>query len=124
MKDSLQAGLSTEQTYTVSPEMGVKHLGDAGGVLSTPSMIGLIEQTCLQAMMPHLDGGEQSVGTMVHIWHRAPAKTGDEVTIRCKMIERDRRKCVFEVEVDAGDVRVGDGTHERFVVDLSKFKQT
>ena len=123
MKESLQAGVSTEQTYTVTLEMGVKHLGDAGGVLSTPSMIGLIEQTCLQAMTPHLDGGEQSVGTMVHIWHRAPAKTGEEVTIRCKMIERDRRKCVFEVEVDAGEVRVGDGTHERFVVDLSKFKE-
>jgi fluoroacetyl-CoA thioesterase len=102
--------------------MGVKHMGDAGGVLSTPSMIGLMEQTCLEAMTPHLDPGEQSVGTMVHVWHRAAAKTGDPVTIRCKLLERDRRRCLLEVQVDSGDKRIGDGTHERFVVDMARFK--
>ena len=122
MKETLQPGISIEKTYTVTPEMGVKHLGDSGRVLSTPSMIGLIEMTCLEAMNPHLDAGEQSVGTMVHVWHRAAAKTGDQVVCRCRMTGRDRRKCEFEIEVDAGDRRIGDGTHERFVVDLDKFK--
>ena len=123
MKSTLAVGISHEKTFTVTPEMGVKHLGGAGGVLSTPSMIGLIEQTCLEGMTPHMEPGEQSVGTMVHVWHRAPAKTGDTVTCRCKMIEQDRRKCLFEVQVDLGDLRIGDGTHERFVVILEKFQQ-
>ena len=122
MQESLAAGISHEKTVTVTPEMGVPHLGDAGNVLSTPSMVQFIEMTCLEAMTPHMDEREQSVGTMVHVWHRAAARTGEAVTCRCKLIERDRRRCLFEVEVDAGDVRIGDGTHERFVVDLDKFK--
>jgi predicted thioesterase len=123
MKESLKPGLTGEMRFTVTPQMGVKHLGDAGGVLSTPSMIGIMEQTCLEAMAPHLDSGEGSVGTMVHIWHRAAAKTGEHVVCRCTLLERDRRRCTFEVQVDAGDRRIGDGTHERFVVDLTRFKQ-
>jgi predicted thioesterase len=123
MKDSLKPGLTGEKHVTVTREMGVAHLGDAGAVLSTPSMIQIMEQTCHEAMLPHLDAGEGSVGTMVHVWHRAAAKSGEEVVSRCKLIERDRRRVVLEVQVDAGDRRIGDGTHERFVVDLSRFKQ-
>lgn len=122
MKDSLAAGLVHEMTVTVTPEMAISHLGEGGAVFSTPAMIGVMEQTCLEGMTPHMDEGEQSVGTMVHVWHRAAVKTGEQVTCRVKMIGRDRRKCTFEVQVDHGDVRVGDGTHERFVVDMAKFK--
>ena len=121
MKDSLAVGLSNEKTLTTTPEMGVSHVGEGAGVLSTPSMIGIIEQTCLQGLLPHLDDKEQSVGTMVHVWHRAAVKIGEEVTCRVKLIEQDRRKLLFEVEVTAGDVKVGDGTHERFVINLDKF---
>ena len=122
MKASFGVGLAHEITTTVTPEMGVSHLGDGPGVFSTPAMIGLMEQTCLTGMVPHLDEGEQSVGTMVHVWHRAAVKIGEEVTCRVKMIEQDRRKCLFEVQVDCGDTRVGDGTHERFVINVEKFK--
>jgi predicted thioesterase len=122
MKGSLAPGLNGEKTYTVTADMGVKHLGDAGGVLSTPSMIQLMEMTCHETMTPHLDAGEGSVGTMVHVWHRAAAKTGEQVVVKCALKERDRRKVLLEVSVDCGDRRIGDGTHERFVVDLSRFK--
>jgi len=103
--------------------MGVKHLGEAGNVLSTPSMIQLMEMTCHEALAPYLDAGEGSVGTMVHVWHRAAAKTGEAVIVRCTLKERDRRKVLLEVSVDCGARRIGDGTHERFIVDLSRFKQ-
>ena len=123
MKESLKPGLTGEKRVTVTREMGVAHLGEAGGVLSTPAMIQIMEQTCHETMLAHLDAGEGSVGTMVHIWHRAAAKAGEEVVSRSKLIERDRRRVLLEVQVDAGDRRIGDGTHERFVVDLSRFKQ-
>ena len=123
MKESLKPGLTGEKRVTVTPEMGVQHLGDAGNVLSTPSMIQIMEVTSHETMTPHLDEGEGSVGTMVHVWHRAAAKTGEEVVCRCKILERDRRKVLLEVSVDCGDRRIGDGTHERFIVDLSRFKQ-
>ncbi len=123
MKASLAVGLENEKTVTTTTQMGVAHLGEGPGVLSTPSMIGLMEQTCLEGVKPHLDDNEQTVGTMVHIWHRAAIPTGEEVTIRCKLIEQDRRKLLFEVEVTGDGKVIGDGTHERFVINLDKFKQ-
>lgn len=121
MKDTLTVGITNEKKITTTPEMGVSHVGDGPGVLSTPSMIGLMEQTCLEGLLPHLDDNEQSVGTMVHVWHRAAVKIGEPITCRCKLIERDRRKLLYEVEVTAGEQKVGDGTHERFIIDLKKF---
>ncbi|HEX9841779.1 MAG TPA: thioesterase family protein [bacterium] len=121
MKDSLAPGIAHSKTVTTTPAMGVAHLGPGPGVLSTPSMIGLFEQTCLEATKPHLDATEQTVGTMVHIWHRAAVPIGKDVRIDCKLLERDRRKLLFEVKCTHGDEVIGDGTHERFVIDLSKF---
>ena len=123
MKESLGAGISADVTITTTPDMGVSHLGEGKGVLSTPSMIGLMEQTAMQSILPHLDENEHSVGTMVHVWHRAAVNIGEPVQCRTRLIERDRRKLLFEVEVSSGDVKVGDGTHERFVIDLTKFNQ-
>ncbi len=123
MKDSLAVGISNEKQVAISPQMGVSHLGEGPGVLSTPSMIGLIEQTSLESVSPHLDDNEQTVGTMVHIWHRSAVSIGEEVKIESNLIEQDRRKLLFEVRVTHGDQVVGDGTHERFVIDLNKFKK-
>jgi predicted thioesterase len=59
---------------------------------------------------------------MVHIWHRAAVKIGEPVQVFAKLLERDRRKLLFGVKVTWGDTLIGDGTHERFVIDLDKFK--
>jgi fluoroacetyl-CoA thioesterase len=123
MKDSLKPGIELDQEVPTTPEMGVAHLGPGPGVLSTPAMLGLMEQTSLRSVMPHLDEGEQTVGTMVHIWHRAAVKIGEKVKVHAKLIERDRRKLLFELKVSWGDTVIGDGTHERFVIDLNKFKK-
>ncbi len=123
MKASLAPGIAGEKTVMTTPEMGISHLGAGARVLSTPAMIGIMEQTCLQTVVPHLDENEGTVGTMVHVWHRAPIDTGKPVTCRCKLLEKDRRKLLFQVEVVAGDLKLGDGTHERFVVDTKKFSK-
>lgn len=121
MKDSLAPGVTLTKTITTTPAMGVSHLGPGGAVLSTPSMIGLMEQVSLESVKPHLDDNENTVGTMVHIWHRAAVKIGEPVTVSATLTERDRRKLLFTVKVTAGDKVIGDGTHERFVIDLNKF---
>ncbi|MBI3994192.1 MAG: thioesterase family protein [Candidatus Lambdaproteobacteria bacterium] len=123
MKSTLAPGIKGEKTVTTTPDMGISHLGEGARVLSTPAMIGIMEKTCLETVLPHLDATEGTVGTMVHVWHRAPIETGKPVTCRCKLLEKDRRKLLFEVEVVAGDLKLGDGTHERFVVDTSKFSK-
>lgn len=123
MKDSLKPGIEHETTLVTTPEMGISHMGEGNSVLSTPSMISLMEHAALDASTPHLDENEQTVGTMVHVWHRAAIPTGQSVTIRARLIEQDRRRLLFEVACVAGDKTIGDGTHERFVVDMTKFKK-
>ncbi len=124
MKDSLAPGIAYEKQFVTNSVMGVAHLaGSAGAVLSTPAMIGLMEVTSLESVNPHLDATEQTVGTMVHVWHRAAVKIGETVKVAAKLIERDRRKLLFEVKVTHGDKIIGEGTHERFVIDLTKFNK-
>jgi predicted thioesterase len=126
MKDTLQPGIRNEKQMMTTPDMSPGHLAGKSsgpGVLSTPAMIGMMERTSLESVVPHLDASEQTVGTMVHVWHRAAAKVGEPVTCRTELIERDRRRLLFKVEVTAGDLKIGDGTHERFVIDTSKFNK-
>ena len=85
-------------------------------VLSTPSMIGLIEQTCLTAVQGHLEEGETTVGIHVCVSHSASVSAGESIEITCELTEIDRRRLVFDTTVTSGDKLVSEGTHQRFVV--------
>jgi fluoroacetyl-CoA thioesterase len=122
MAQQIPVGTAHEISETVTPDMGAPHLGPAGAVLSTPSMIGLMEQCCLQAMQPFLDAHENSVGTKVCVTHDAALKSGEQVTIRAKLAEATGRRYVWEVSAHSPDDRtLGGGTHERAVVDMRRF---
>ncbi len=112
-------GTSLRKSFVTTAEMGTTHTGAV--VLSTPAMIALMEVTSLESVKAFLEEGEQTVGTMVHVWHRAASLIGETVEIEAKLIERDRRKLLFEVRATGNGKRLGDGTHERFVIDTRKF---
>ena len=114
MKDTLALGLSGSARHLVTPEMSPAHLPNK--VLSTPSMIQLIEMTCLTTAQEHLDEHETTVGVHVCVSHSASVAAGEEVEVRCELTERDRRRLVFATTVTAGDRIVSEGTHQRFVV--------
>lgn len=118
MKDSLQIGIENEMKFTVTADMSPGHLPIT--VLSTPSMIQLIEGTCLQSVQPHLDDNETTVGTHVNVSHTGPAREGEEVTIKSKLTEIKKRRLLFELEVLAPQGSISTGTHERAVVDLAR----
>ena len=118
MKDSLCIGIENEMKYTVTAEMSPPHLPVT--VLSTPSMIQLIESTCLQSVQPHLDENETTVGTHVNVSHAGPAREGEEVTIKSTLREIKKRRLLFEVEVIGPHGSISTGTHERAVVDLAR----
>ena len=121
MKDTLAAGISLETSFTVTEDMSPPHL--PAKVLSTPSMIGLIEGVCLQAAQPHLDDGETTVGTHVNVSHTGPAMAGEEVTITARLTSREKRRLLFEVEVRSPREAISSGTHQRAVVDLARFER-
>lgn len=123
MKDSLKVGMMHEKTITTTPEMGIVHLGpDAPQMYSTPSMIQLMEGTCVEFLTPHMDAGEQTVGFHVDVKHVAPTRIGQQVTGKVALDEINGRRLLFTVEAfNADGTKIGEGRHQRAVVDISRF---
>ena len=119
MKNPLAVGLAHEMCFTVTREMCPPHLPFA--VLATPRMIALIEHTCVQNVKPRLAEGEITVGTHVNVSHVGPARVGEDVTVRSRLIEVERRRLLFAVEVESPAGVISTGTHQRTVVNPSRF---
>lgn len=117
---SIPVGTSEEMVITTTPAMGVRHLPIS--VLSTTAMMEQLELVCLQLMVPHLGPQESSVGYKVNIRHLAPTTIGQTITVKATILECDDKKAVFEVEAhNSSGQKIGDGQHERRVVDMSRF---
>ena len=117
--DSLSPGLSHEATYAVTPDMSPPHLDN---ILSTSRMIGLIEDTCLAAIQPLLGDGQTTVGTRVDVSHVGTAWAGEEITVRVRLEKITQRRLLsFEVEAAAPQGVISTGTHQRLVIDRSRF---
>jgi fluoroacetyl-CoA thioesterase len=117
--NELSAGLTREATFRVTPDMRPPHVD---GILSTSRMIGLIEDTCLDLVQPLLDEGQTTVGTRVDVTHVGTAWTGEEVKIRVRLAKvTQRRLLTFEVEVEAPGGKISTGTHQRLVLERSRF---
>lgn len=119
MKESLQPGLEIGESYRVEEDMSPPHLPVK--VLSTPAMVGLIEQTCLKLAQAHLDPGETTVGTHINISHTGPASAGETVEVRARLDSREKRRLGFVVEVVSPRGSISTGTHQRAVVDATRF---
>ncbi|MCH7511915.1 MAG: thioesterase family protein [Chloroflexi bacterium] len=126
MKPELKPGVSDEQTITTTPEMGIVHLGpDAPSMYSTPSMVALIEGTCVRLLSRYVDDGEQSVGYRIDIRHLAPTPVGKQVTAKVALREVNGRRYIFDVECWNEDgVKIGEGLHERALIDISRFAKS
>jgi fluoroacetyl-CoA thioesterase len=91
-------------------------------VFATGYMVGFLEWTCIQALMPHIDWpAEQSVGTHIDVSHLAATPPGLTVTASVKLVEVDGRRLVFEVEAHDGVDTICRGRHERFLINREKF---
>ena len=116
--DKLQPGAAAEITTVVDDSLVVRHMG-GDGVLSTPSMIGLMERAGIQAVQRLLPAGHTTVGFEVNVKHFAATPKGKRVTVRAELLDVDGRKLRFRVEAHDEDKKVGDGTHRRAVVAIA-----
>ena len=123
MKSGFDPGIEECLTITTTPAMGITHLGpDVPPMYSTPSMIQLIEGTCLQLIGRYVEPGEQSVGYRVDVRHLAPTRIGKQVTAKVRLREVNGRRYVFDVEVTNDDgIKIGEGVHERALIDINRF---
>jgi fluoroacetyl-CoA thioesterase len=117
-------GLTGDATVVVSPEVTARHLGSgAVAVFATPEMVRLMERAAVNGLAPYLAHGQQSVGTMVNVKHLAATPLGATVTARAELVSVEGRRLMFKVSAHDGTDLIGEGTHERALIDLAKFEQ-
>lgn len=119
----LQAGIKGEQKVEVVYENTATAVGSGGlEVFATPCMIALMEKTACDSVLPYLDEGNGTVGTEVNVKHLLATPIGMMVRCESELVEVDGRKLVFKVSAydDAG--LIGEGMHERFIVNNEKFQ--
>lgn len=92
-------------------------------VFSTPMMILMMENAALNAIREYLDAGESAVGTAVDIHHLAATPVGHDVTAIAEVTEVDGRRVKFKVSARDETEEIGNGNHERMVVDLARINQ-
>jgi predicted thioesterase len=120
----IRIGTVLEQSIEVGDEHAITFLGSAGPrVLSTPRMIGHMERACRDLVLPMLDPGYDTVGTHVNVYHRAAAPMGAQVVFRAEITGVEKRRVHFRVEALRGDTIVGEGTHERAMIDVARFRE-
>ncbi len=118
----LKPGLKLEKIFYVGEEYTAKFLGSGEvSVLSTPSMIAFMENTARLAVEPYLPEGCITVGTMVHVKHVAPAPRGSSIRVQTVLRKIEGRKLVFEVKAFWRGKVIGEGVHERYIVDRERF---
>ena len=118
----LQTGIKGRIELTVTKDKCAGALGSGElDVFATPAMIALIEETAWKGVVPGLQPGEGTVGTALNIRHLAATPIGLRVWCETELTVVDRRRLVFDVKVYDPFGLVGEGTHERFVIQHDKF---
>lgn len=122
---TLEPGLVNELTYKVEVSDTARSSGGESlpPVLSTPRMISFMERTAHMSILPYLAEGQTSVGTVVNIRHIGATPVGMEVRFRAELLEVDRRRLLFKVEAWDALEKVGEGQHERYIIDEVRFNE-
>jgi predicted thioesterase len=122
MADEPMIGAVGERTLTVTEEHTAARWGSGSlAVLATPAMIALMEGAAVAAVDAALPKGYATVGTRLDVRHLAATPLGGTATARARLTTVDGRRLTFAVEAwdDAGPI--GEGEHERYIIDVARF---
>ena len=118
----METGMKGTKTLTVTPEMTAERVGSGLlPVYATPMMIAEMENVSSMSVAPYLQEGEGTVGTKINVSHVSATPVGMEVRIETELTEIDRRRLVFSVRAYDEAGLIGEGEHERFVIQNEKF---
>jgi Predicted thioesterase len=122
MSFQIPVGEVCEEEFKVLDVHAAKHVGSGDvSVLSTPSMIGFMESVALKCLQKHLPEDYTSVGVLVNVKHLNPAPLNSIVKVKASIINVEGRKVVFNVRATYKDMVIGEGVHERFIVNRKRF---
>lgn len=119
---NIRVGAKQEERLLVTAEVAINFLGlDNARVLSTPQMIRYMEWTSRNTVQPFLETGYDTVGTKVNISHLAAAPIGSVVTFTSEITAVEDRRVEFRVTAKDETELIGEGTHERTIINVAKF---
>lgn len=120
----VHAGMNREASFRVGEENTAIHVGSGNSkVLATPWMIAFMERTSHQLLAEVLPEGFSSVGIQVDIRHLAPTPVGSTIRVKTQVQEINGARVTFEVQAWDHVEKIGQGTHQRFVIDEQRFLQ-
>jgi len=118
----VEIGIKGHQETTVTVANVATNVGSGKvQVFATPMMIALMEKAAALSIEPALSEGQSSVGTHVDVSHCAATPMGMKVWADTEVIAIDRRKVTFSVKAYDERGLIGEGLHERFIIDIDKF---
>ena len=118
----LEIGIKGSGEAVVTEALTAKAMGSGElPVYATPAMAALIEETAWKSVAPALEPGQGTVGMKLDISHLAATPLGRKVRCETVLMEIDRRRLVFSAVVFDEAGKIGEGTHERFIVDSERF---
>ena len=118
----IERGMKYTTKITVEEKDTAKTVGSGTLlVLATPKMIALMEEAAYKAIESGLEEGTSSVGTLMNVKHLAATPVGMEAYATATVTSVDGRKIEFMVEAYDEAGKIGEGTHERFIVAEKKF---
>ena len=118
----VQVGAKGDASVTVNTTNTALAMG-SGNVpaFATPALVALMERAAVEAIRRQLEGGEETVGSMISIRHLAPTPIGKRVRAEAVVTAVDGRKITFTVNAWDAVEKVGEGTHERVLIDRDRF---
>lgn len=122
MDMDMEIGIKHTVTETVTAEKTAANVGSGLlPVYATPAMIALMEKCASECVAPYIDDGKSSVGTMLNVKHFSASPIGMRITCTATLTEIDGRRLAFFLEASDETGIIGEGTHERFVIDVERF---
>ncbi|MBO5892881.1 MAG: thioesterase family protein [Alistipes sp.] len=118
----LEIGLKYQSRVVVSLDNTALTLGSGDmEVFATPAMIALMENAAMNSVVEHLDAGATTVGTMMKSSHIKASPVGAEITAEAELVAVEGRRLTFAVKAWDEKGVIGEGEHERFIVDKTRF---
>lgn len=118
----MEIGLTYTSTTVVDNSNTAAALGSGDmDVFATPAMVALMENAAMNAVAPHLEQGQTTVGTQITTSHIKASALGATISATATLTAVDGRSLTFSIVASEGDKTIGEGTHTRFIVDRERF---
>ena len=125
MIKKINNGAAKERKIKVDAGQTTSFLWEGENVFSTPSMISEMEETCRLLLKEQFLQDEEwdSVGTLVNVRHLKATPVGAEIYLKAKVVNVNDRKVTFEVDAADKIEKIGEGLHERTIINVADFRE-